>query len=200
MVACDIASQVAAVPCPMGTPGDLSETVELIGKAGGGASAAITDVRDSQPVTELTERIVTEHGRLDILVANAGICSFKPVAELSDSTWRDTIETNLSGALYCIRAALPHMTRPRYCRVGAIAAGAARAGTLNPGHYAASKCGLIGLVKAVALETAKLGITANVVCPATVAAPMVLNDATFGVFRLDVEHPGITMCGRGSRR
>jgi SDR family mycofactocin-dependent oxidoreductase len=191
VVVCDIAAQIATAPYPMATPEDLDATVEAIRKAGGRASAAVTDVRDSAAVNELTERIVAEHGRLDILVANAGICSLIPVAELSDETWRDTIDTNLGGAFHCIRAALPHMTRQRYGRIVATSSGAGRAGTRNLGHYCASKWGLIGLVKTVALETAKDGITANVVCPATVATPMVFNDTTFGRFCPDIEHPTI---------
>lgn len=191
VVVCDIAAQIATVPYAMATPEDLAATVEAISKAGGRASAAVTDVRDSGAVTELTERIVEEHGRLDILVANAGICSLIPVAELSDETWRDTIETNLSGAFHCIRAALPHMTRQRYGRIVATASGAGRAGMRNLGHYGASKWGLIGLVKTVALESARDGITANVVCPATVATPMVFNATTFGRFCPDIEHPTI---------
>lgn len=191
VVVCDIAAQIATVPYSMATPEDLEATVEAISKAGGRASAAVTDVRDSRAVTELTERIVAEHGRLDILVANAGICSLIPVAELSDETWRDTIETNLSGAFHCIRAALPHMTRQRYGRIVATASGAGRAGMRNLGHYGASKWGLIGLVKTVALESARDGITANVVCPTAVATPMVFNETTFGRFCPDIAHPTI---------
>jgi SDR family mycofactocin-dependent oxidoreductase len=191
VVVCDVAAQIATVPYPMATPADLEATVEAISKAGGRASAEVTDVRDSGAVTELTERIVAEHRRLDILVANAGICSLVPVAELSDETWRDTIETNLSGAFHCIRAALPHMTRQQYGRIVATASGAGRAGMRNLGHYGASKWGLIGLVKTVALESARDGITANVVCPTTVATPMVFNETTFGRFCPDIEHPTI---------
>jgi NAD(P)-dependent dehydrogenase (short-subunit alcohol dehydrogenase family) len=94
--------------------------------------AAAVRCRHRAAVTELTDRIVAEHGRLDILVANAGICVLGPVADLPDDVWRDTIETNLSGAFYCIRAALPHMTRQRYGRIVAISSGAARGGTPAP--------------------------------------------------------------------
>jgi SDR family mycofactocin-dependent oxidoreductase len=189
VVLCDIAAPVASVPYPLATPGDLDETVQMIQSAGGRASAAVTDVRDSAAVNELTDRIVAERGRLDILVANAGICVLGPVAEVSDEVWRDTIETNLSGVFYCIRAALPHMTRQRYGRVVAISSGAGRGGMRNLAHYCASKWGLIGLVKAVALETATDGITANVVCPAGVGTPMVLNEHSFRAFRPDLPHP-----------
>src|ERR1700728_5505540 len=71
VVVCDIAAPLATVPYPLGTPGDLDETVRIICDAGGRASAAIADVSDSAAVTGLTDRIVAEHGRLDILIANA---------------------------------------------------------------------------------------------------------------------------------
>jgi len=189
VVLCDIAAQVASVPYPLATPADLDETARLIRDAGGRASVAVTDVRDSAAVGELTDRTVAEHGRLDILVANAGICVLGPAAELSDDVWRDTIETNLSGAFYCIRAALPHMTRQRYGRIVAISSGAGRGGMRNLGHYCASKWGLIGLVKTVALETATDGITANIVCPAGVGTPMILNDHSFLAVRPDLPNP-----------
>jgi SDR family mycofactocin-dependent oxidoreductase len=191
VVVCDIAAQIPTVPYPMGSPEDLDETVALIRKAGGRASAAVVDVRDSTAVTDLTERIVAEHGRLDILIANAGICSFSRVADLSDSVWQDTLATNLSGAFHCVRAALPHMAAQRYGRIVAISSGAGRSGMAGLGHYGASKWGLIGLVKTVAVETARQGITANVVCPTTVATPMVLNDTTFALFCPDIEHPTV---------
>lgn len=189
VVVCDIAAPLATVPYPLATPADLDETVQMISNAGGRASAAVTDVRDGKAVDELTDRIIAEHGRLDILVANAGICVLGPVAGLPDDVWRDTIETNLSGVFYCIRAALPHMTRQRYGRVVAISSGAGRGAMRNLGPYGASKWGLIGLVKSVALETATDGITANVICPATVGTPMVLNDHSFRAFRPDLADP-----------
>jgi SDR family mycofactocin-dependent oxidoreductase len=189
VVACDIAAQIASVEYPLATADDLRETVDIIEKDGGRANGAIVDVRDSGAVNDLVERTVTEHGRLDILVANAGICGFAQVEEMSDETWQDVIETNLSGAFHCIRAVLPHMKRQRYGRIVATSSGAGRSGMFSLGHYSASKWGLIGLVKTVALETAKDGITANVVCPTTVATPMVLNESAFRRFCPDVENP-----------
>ncbi len=76
-------------------------------------------------------------------------------------------------------------------RIVAISSGAGRAGMRHLAHYSALKWGLIGLVKTVALETAAHGVTANVVCPTSVATPMLLNDATFGVFCPDIERPTI---------
>jgi NAD(P)-dependent dehydrogenase (short-subunit alcohol dehydrogenase family) len=81
------------------------------------------------------------------------------------------------------------MTRQRYGRIVSISSGAGRGGMPNLGHYGASKWGLIGLTKTVAAETARLGITANVVCPTTVNTPMVINERTFALFAPDLENP-----------
>jgi len=191
VVICDIATQIDTVGYPLASRQDLDDTVGAITNAGGSAFGVVTDVRDADAVTTLIDDIVATHGRLDIVIANAGICSFSPLDELGDETWHDTIETNLSGVFYCIRAAVPHMKRAGYGRIIATSSGAGRAGMANLGHYAATKWGLIGLVKSVALETATFGITANVICPTTVATPMVLNDTTFQLFCPDIDHPSV---------
>lgn len=189
IVAADIADQVPTVAYPMSTRADLDETVAAIAAAGGTAIGVVTDVRDSASVQALFEEVDARYGRLDVLVANAGICGFAQVHEISDEAWSDMVETNLAGAFRCIRAAVPLMRRGRFGRIVAISSGAGRGGMRNLAHYAASKWGLIGLVKSVALEVATDGITANVVCPTTVATPMVLNDSTFRVFCPELEHP-----------
>jgi NAD(P)-dependent dehydrogenase (short-subunit alcohol dehydrogenase family) len=84
---------------------------------------------------------------------------------------------------------VPHMKRRRYGRIVTISSGAGRTGIVNVSHYCASKWGLIGLTKAVALEVARDGITANVICPTTVATPMVQNAATYALFCPDIDNP-----------
>ncbi|GLY65453.1 mycofactocin-coupled SDR family oxidoreductase [Amycolatopsis taiwanensis] len=191
VVVCDIAAQVPTVAYPMATAEDLDETVETIRAAGGMASAATVDVRDSKAVDEVVGRTVAEFGRLDVLVANAGICGFSRVTDISDDSWHDMIETNLGGVFRCVRAVLPHMTGAGYGRIVATSSGAGRGGMATLGHYVAAKWGLIGLIKSVALETARTGVTANVVCPTTVRTPMVVNDASFATFCPGVERPEV---------
>ena len=191
VVVSDIAAQIPTVGYPMSAASDLEETVEDIRRSGGNASSAVLDVRSSSDVDALVKATVSQHGRIDILIANAGICGFSPVAEISDDVWQDMIATNLTGVFHCIRAVLPHMTAAHYGRIVATSSGAGRSGMRNLGHYGASKWGLIGLVKTVALEVAPFGVTANVVCPTSVATPMVLNDATFGMFCPDIGQPTI---------
>jgi SDR family mycofactocin-dependent oxidoreductase len=190
VVASDIsATGAGTVDYPLGTSADLAETVELIRSAGGSASAAVADIRATADVDRLVESTVAGHGRIDIFVANAGICGHAALADISDEVWHDMIDTNLGGTFRCVRAVVPHMRRQRYGRVVAISSGAGRAGMATLGHYAASKWGVIGLIKSLALEVAADGITANVVCPGAVSTPMIHNDATYRLFRPDLERP-----------
>jgi SDR family mycofactocin-dependent oxidoreductase len=189
VVVCDIAAQLSTVPYAMSSPADLDETVALVEQAGGKISASIVDVRDPAAVDALVADIVQTHGRLDILVANAGICTQSEVEHISNDVWSEMIDTNLSGPFHCVRAVLPHMRRAGYGRIVTISSGAGRAGMRNLGHYAAAKWGLIGLTKTVALEVATAGITANVVCPSTVGTPMVRNPSTYALFCPDIDNP-----------
>jgi SDR family mycofactocin-dependent oxidoreductase len=191
VVVCDIAAQLDSVPYPMATAQDLEETVVSVRAAGGSVRGVVADVRDSAQVNGLVDGMVDEFGRLDILVANAGISVFRALEDITDEAWTEMIDTNLGGAFRCVRAVLPHMKRAGYGRIVTISSGAGRGGMRNLSHYAASKWGLVGFTKSVALEVASNGITANIVCPTTVDTPMVHNDATYRVFCPDVENPTI---------
>jgi SDR family mycofactocin-dependent oxidoreductase len=189
VVVCDIARQLPTVRYPMPGPEDLAETVAAIHAIGVPGRGEIVDVRDASAVTSLVDGIVAEYGRLDILVANAAITGFVPFTEISDDIWHDTIETNLTGVFNSMRAAVPHMTTAGYGRIVAISSGAGRAGMQHLAHYSASKWGVIGLVKTVALEVGRYGVTANVVCPTSVATPMMLNEALYRRLRPDLQDP-----------
>ncbi|MDT4892442.1 MAG: hypothetical protein QOE97_1477 [Pseudonocardiales bacterium] len=189
VVVCDIADQIATVPYPLASTSDLDETVASLRTLGDRHRGAVVDVRSTPQVDGLVEEIIAEFGRIDILVANAGICGFCEVDQISDENWTDMIDTNLGGVFRCVRAVLPHMKRQRYGRIVTTSSGAGRAGMQNLAHYVASKWGLIGLTKTVALEVARLGITANTICPTTVATPMVHNEATYRVFCPELDSP-----------
>jgi SDR family mycofactocin-dependent oxidoreductase len=191
VVVCDIAEQIETVAYPMASRADLDETVELVRAEGGTIRGVVADVRDTAQVEKLVADVVSEFGRIDILVANAGICGYRSIEQITDEAWADMLETNLGGVFRCIRAVLPHMKQAGYGRIVTISSGAGRGGMRSLGHYAASKWGLIGLTKTVALEVAAHGITANVVCPTTVDTPMVHNSATYAVFCPDIENPTI---------
>jgi SDR family mycofactocin-dependent oxidoreductase len=190
VVACDIASgTLETVPYPIAGEEDLRETCRLVEAAGGQATSELVDVRDLAALTAVADRAVERHGRIDVLVANAGICTYGPIAEMTQETWRTMIDVNLSGTFNAIRSVAPHMLARGSGRIVATASMAGRAGWENIGHYAAAKWGVIGLVKSVALELAPHGITVNVVCPSSVNTPMMHNDAAYRLFRPDLDAP-----------
>jgi SDR family mycofactocin-dependent oxidoreductase len=189
VVVTDIDAPIDAVPYPLGTKEELDETVGLVEKAGGAGLALVADIRDSAQVDAVVNRAVEQYGRVDILVANAGVCVMSPFEQMSDELWNVHIDTNLTGTFHCLRAVLPAMRAQGYGRVVAIASGAGRSALATLANYTASKWGVIGLVKTFALETAGSGITANVVSPSTVRTPMVVNEHSLRQFRSDLHEP-----------
>ncbi len=189
VVVCDVVSQLGTVGYPMSTPDDLAETVDGVLAQGRRALGLVADVRDLEQLKGVVARAVEQLGRVDILIAQAGICTFGEIASMDATTWAETIDTNLTGCFNAIRAVLPGMVEQRYGRIVATSSMAGRAGWENIGHYAASKWGVIGLVKSVALEVGAHGITANVVCPSSVATPMMMNEGSYRLFRPDLDAP-----------
>jgi SDR family mycofactocin-dependent oxidoreductase len=191
VVVCDIGGPIDSVPYPLASVDELNETVSLVEKAGGKCSGQIADIRDTAQVQAVVDRTLDEFGRLDILVANAAICTASPVEEITDEGWSDMIDTNLTGTFKCLRAVLPPMKAQRYGRVVVISSMAGRHGNPNLAHYCASKFGVIGLAKTAALEVAEMGITVNAICPTSVNTSIIHNDTIYGLFCPDIEHPTI---------
>jgi SDR family mycofactocin-dependent oxidoreductase len=179
IVICDIDAPVASVDYPLASAADLEETRRLVEQQGRRCLAVQADVRDAAAMNALVERAVKEFGKVDFLLANAGILSFGPVATLSDAAWNDVMQTNVYGVFHSIRAVLPQMIKQNYGRIVVTSSMAGRAGIPQLGHYSASKWAVIGLVKSVALEVARQGITVNAVCPTSVATDMIINEAAY---------------------
>lgn len=158
---------------PLGTEDDLRRTAKQVEELGGICIPITLDVRDSAAVNAAVEETVNRLGSLDIVVANAGIVSTGPVEEVTDETWHQLVDTNLTGAFHTLRAAIPVMRRQRFGRIVVTSSMGGRMGIPELAAYNATKWGVIGLAKSVALEVAKDGITVNVICPTTVQTPMV---------------------------
>jgi SDR family mycofactocin-dependent oxidoreductase len=178
VVVCDVPAPMTTVRYPLGTAEDLAETVSLVKQAGAAGIAVQADVRDAADVARVADAAIAEFGRIDILVANAGIVSTSRLWELSDEAWAEMIGTNLTGVFHVMRAVVPHMRQRGYGRIVVISSQGGRAGLPGISHYAAAKWGVIGLAKSLALEVAAEGITVNVVAPTTVRTPMVVNEQT----------------------
>ncbi len=136
-----------------------------------GVAADVSDVSSVEQMFE-TVRKFFERGP-DILVNNAGIAESAPLVKTTDELWRRILEVNLSGTFYCTRAALPAMISNGWGRVINVASIAGKTGAPYVAAYSASKHGVVGLTRSVALEVAMKGITVNAICPGYVDTDMV---------------------------
>lgn len=173
IVAADAPGPMAGLTYPLGTEDDLRETAKLVEELGRRCLPISVDVRDSAQVHAAVQQTVTDLGSLDIVVANAGIVSTGPLHEVSDEMWQQLVGTNLTGVFHTLRAAIPVMRSQNFGRVVVTSSMGGRMGIPDLAAYNATKWGIIGLAKSVALEVAKNGITVNVVCPTTTQTPMV---------------------------
>jgi SDR family mycofactocin-dependent oxidoreductase len=190
IIAVDIAAQVGSVPYPMATPDDLAETVKEVEALDRRIVATRADVRDYSAVKAALDDGVAQLGRLDIVAANAGIVSYGLAAELEEQTWRDMIDTNLTGVWHAAKAAIPHLKAGG--RGGSIILTSSTAGLKameNLAHYVSAKHGVVGLMRTLALELAPDMIRVNSVHPTSVNTPMIHNDATYRLFAPDLENP-----------
>src|SRR5579875_710856 len=117
IVACDAPRPMTSLTYPLATKEDLLETARLVEESGRRCLAMPLDVRESAEVDAAVERTVEEFGRLDIAIANAGVVSTGPLAEVTDAAWDELVSTNLGGAFRTLRAVIPVMRRQHYGRV-----------------------------------------------------------------------------------
>ncbi|HWB54535.1 MAG TPA: SDR family NAD(P)-dependent oxidoreductase, partial [Tepidisphaeraceae bacterium] len=150
----------------------LAEVVAQIKDAGGSAEPVACDISDSHALAAAIEKTIDTHGRLDVLVNNAGITKDGLLLRMEDADFDDVISTNLKSAFVAIRSAARAMMRTKAGRIINISSVSGVAGNAGQANYAASKAGLIGLSKSVAKELAAKNITCNVVAPGFIDTDM----------------------------
>ncbi|MCX5042138.1 mycofactocin-coupled SDR family oxidoreductase [Aldersonia sp. NBC_00410] len=184
IIAVDICRPVAeSITYPAATSDDLAETVQAVEATGRKVLAHEADIRDLAALQQVVAAGVEQFGRLDIVVANAGVLSWGRIFEMSEEQWDTVVDVNLNGTWRTIRAAVPAMIEAG--NGGSIIVVSSSAGLkATPGnsHYSASKHGLVALTNALALEVGEFGIRVNSIHPYSVDTPMIEREAMMAVF------------------
>ena len=199
VIAVDSCEQLDSVAYPMATPEDLAETVALIEKTGRRIVAERCDVRDRDRLTAVVARGVDELGRLDFVLANAGIMPAVGEQGRELMAYTDAVAVLLNGVYFTVDAALPALLRNP--DGGAIVLTSSAAGfksvstdfdsmTHGAAGYTAAKHGVVGLMRTFAVELGAQNIRVNSVHPTNVNTPLFMNEPTMKLFRPDLENPG----------
>ena len=159
-----------------GDPHDVELVRRAVEHAGRRALVQELDVASTESVDAFVAAAASAFGRIDIVVANAGIARTVPALELSDDAWNRVVNVNLLGVWRCFRAALPHLVEAGYGRLLATSsvAGTRQSWTEHV-HYTASKAGIVGLITSLAIEVGRKGITVNAVAPGVIESPQSLD-------------------------
>ena len=191
IIAVDIAGPVPSIQMyPPATEDDLAETVRQVEALDRRIVATKADVRDSGALKAAVDEGVAQLGRLDIVLANAGVFEIQPALEVSDDAWREMIDINLTGVWNTCKVALPHLIEGG--RGGAMVLTSSTAGlkgTPNTIHYTAAKHGVVGIMRTLANEFAQHSIRVNSVHPTGVDTVMIQNEKTWGLFAPDDPAP-----------
>jgi NAD(P)-dependent dehydrogenase (short-subunit alcohol dehydrogenase family) len=173
IIVIDIAGPVsvasAAVPA---TPEELEETVGQVKSYGHRGEGIRADIRDIDGLRAIAQRIEDGYGKIDIVVANAAIQTWKPLLDMEDPDWNDVIANNLNGTANTLRAFAPKMVVRRKGRFILLSSMQGKHGTKDAASYSASKWGILGLMKSAALELGQYNITVNALIPGLVDTPL----------------------------
>jgi len=184
IIAIDICGPVSdTVTYPAATSEELADTARAVEAAGRKVLAREVDIRDLAAQQQVVADGIEQFGRLDIVVANAGILSWGRMFEMSEEQWDSVIDVNLNGTWRTIRAAVPAMIEAG--NGGSIIIVSSSAGTKatpGNGHYSASKHGLVAITNALAIEVGEFGIRVNSIHPYSIDTPMVEKEAMMDVF------------------
>jgi (+)-trans-carveol dehydrogenase len=190
LILVDVCADVPTSPYPMSTEDDLERTAAAARTLGAEVWAEVADVRNFAALSASVAAGVEELGRLDFVVANAGVYSIAQLCDLTEDAWQDMIDVNLTGVWHTIKAAVPHVRHGGQGGAVVLTSSAAgMGGAANIGHYVAAKHGVQGLMKTLANELAAERIRVNTVNPTQVNTAMIHNEATYRLFRPDLDNP-----------
>jgi len=190
IIAVDLAGPVPSVSAyPPATKDDLAETVKQVEALDRRIVAHQADVRDSGALRQALDDGVAQLGRLDIVVANAGIYQPAPALELDDDAWQETIGINLTGVWNTVKAALPYLISGGGGSVILTSSVLGLRASANSIHYNTAKHGVVGIMRSVANEFAQHRIRVNSVHPTLVNTLMIQNEQVWSLFQPDNPHP-----------
>jgi (+)-trans-carveol dehydrogenase len=190
IIGVDICRNLRSPHYNLATEADLVETARLLEKSGRRAVLRRADVRRLDELDAAVEEGIAVFGRLDIVVANAGIFSMGSVLDLDEGTFQEMIDVNLTGVWRTVKATVPHVRAGG--RGGSVILTSSAAALLPPpgiGHYSAAKAGVHTLMQTLALELGPEFIRVNTLNPGNVDTPMIDNDVTRRLFIPDLENP-----------
>jgi len=186
----DICAPITSVPYAMATTDDLHETRASVEAIGVRTVLEVADVRDREGLQSAVTKVLDELGRIDVVVANAGIFSVGNAFELTPQAWLDVLDINLTGVWNTVQTCLPAlMASGDGASIILTSSIGGVQGLLGCPHYVASKHGVLGLMRSLANELGEFGIRVNAVCPTNVNTPMIQNEANYRTFRPDLESP-----------
>jgi (+)-trans-carveol dehydrogenase len=193
IIAIDVCKRIVQTsPIPAATPEDLAETADLVKSHNRQIFTAEVDVRDYDGLKAAVDAGVDQLGRLDIIVANAGIGNGgDTLDQCSEHDWQEMIDVNLSGVWKTVKAGVPHLLAGG--RGGSIVLTSSVGGLKaypHCGNYVAAKHGVVGLMRSFAVELGQKMIRVNSVHPTHVSTGMIMNEGTWKLFRPDLENPG----------
>jgi SDR family mycofactocin-dependent oxidoreductase len=189
IIAVDILKDYDTMGYAMGTEEDLAKTVRKVEALDRRIIATRADVRDPGALKKVLEDGVAQLGRLDVVCANAGICSAQSWDQVTPRVWQDTLDVDLTGVWNTMTAAIPHLIASGGGSIIATSSVAGAKGLPFLAPYVAAKHGVIGIVKAMANELAEHNIRVNAVLPTGVMTPMA--HALSNMQELNAEHPGM---------
>jgi NAD(P)-dependent dehydrogenase (short-subunit alcohol dehydrogenase family) len=176
-IALTFASQRSRVVIAGRTQATLDAVAEEIRHRGGQALARVCDIAEKTSVEKLREQIADQFSAVQVLVNNAGIAPAASFLEMPDRLWEEVLRVNLTGTYNCCKVFLPDMVGARWGRIINIGSTVAKIAYSHISAYATSKHAVLGLTRALAVETAKFGVTVNAVCPGYVDTELTQQNA-----------------------